>query len=310
MKRNVGLALAIGVIVSTFSGVPVFAADIPGTATVRNVAPEATAAAIKTMEDVDDNTLDPQTQYKFIVTVRDNNTLVGIENVVLKLYTNAAGEGATDAVENHYTFLFRASDNVWKEIGPSSVNNHLVTGSCVKPSVLSVASDNYVFVVKLSWAATPTTGGGWTAKWIATDDNGSQGNNTKTFDVNEYLTLTIDDAKLTFSAEPGQNDVEPTENPTIITVTANYNFNIQCKLSGDLIGSTWRGRIPMANIQAAQDVFHTGEIILSDNYDSLWPNVAYGEYVEKDVYWFADIPFPLRNDKYTARFYVRAIKYT
>jgi hypothetical protein len=310
IKRSMELALAIGLVVSTFSSVPVFAADIPGTATVNNVAPEATAVAIKTMAYMDDNTLDPQTQYRFIVTVRDNNTLAGIENVVLKLYTNAAGENAADAVKNHYTFLFRASDNVWKEIGPGPVNSHLVTGSCVKPSDLSVASDNYVFVAKLSGAATATTGGGWTAKWIATDDNGFSGNNTKTFDVNEHLSLTIDDAKLTFSGFPGDKDVQPTENPTVATVTANYNFNIQCKLSGDLTGKNWGGTIPMADLQAARDVFHTSEIRLSDSYNNLWSNVGYGEYVQRDIYWFADIPIPLREDKYTAMFYIKAIKYT
>ena len=309
MKRSIGFALALGLLVSTFSIVPVFA-DISGTATIINVAPEVTTVAIKTMEDVDDNTLNPQTQYKFTVTVRDNNTLTDIENVVLKLYTNVAGENAADAVENHYTFLFRASDNVWTEIGPSQFNDHLVTGSCVKPSKLSVASDKYIFVVKLSWVAKPTTSGGWTAKCIATDDNGSSGDNTKTFDVNEYLTLMIDDEKLTLSARPGENDVQPTENPTIVTVTANYNFNIQCKLSGDLIGSTFGGRIPMSNIEAAQDNIHTGEIELSDNYSNLWSNVDYGEYIEKDIYWSADIPYPLMGDKYTAIFYVRAIKYT
>lgn len=310
MKRSIGLALVTVLVVSTFSGVTVFAADIQGTATVSNVAPEATAVAIKTMADVDDNTLDPRTQYKFIVTVRDNNTLVGIKNVVLKLYTNAAGEGAEDAVETHYTFLFRASDNVWREIGPGPVNSHLVTSSCVKPSDLSVASGNYVFVVELSGAATATTDGGWTAKWIVTDDNDSQGNNTMTFDVNEHLSLRIDDAKLTLSARPGENDIQPTENPTVATVNTNYNFNIQCKLSGNLRGKNFGDIIPMANIQAAQDNLHTGEIILSNSYDNLWSNVDYGEYVEKDIFWFADIPYPLMGDIYTAIFYVKAIKYT
>jgi hypothetical protein len=38
--------------------------------------------------------------------------------------------------------------------------------------------------------------------------------------------------------------------------------------------------------------------------------VGYGEYVQRDIYWFADIPIPLREDKYTAMFYIKAIKYT
>jgi hypothetical protein len=309
MRGSIGFALMLGLVMSTFCA-PIFANDIPGSTTVSNVPPEATSVAIKTMADVNDNTLNPQTQYKFIVTVRDNNNLTDIENILLKLYTNAAGENAADAVENHYTFLFRASDNTWTEIGPGQFNDHLATRLCVKPSELSVVSDEYKFVVNLSSVTTPTIGGGWTAKWIVTDDNGSSGNNTKTFDVNEYLTLMIDDAKLTISAYPGQNDLQPTENPTIVTVTANYNFNIQCKLSGDLIGSTFRDRIPMSNIKAAQDNTHAGEIKLSDNYSNLWSNMDYGEYTEKDIYWFADIPYPLMGDTYTAIFYVRAIKYT
>jgi hypothetical protein len=294
---------------STFC-VPIFATDIPGSTTVSNVPPEAISVSIKTLADVNDNTLNPQTQYKFIVTVRDNNNLTDIENILLKLYTNVAGENAPDAVENHYTFIFRASDNIWMEIGPGQFNDHLTTGLCVKPIELSVVSDEYKFVVNLSSITTPTTSGGWTAKWIVTDDNGSSGNSTKAFDVNEYLVLMIDDAKLTISAYPGQNDLQPAENPTIVTVTANYNFNIQCKLSGDLIGSTFGDRIPMSNIKAAQDVSHTGEIRLSDNYINLWSNLGYGEFVARDIYWFADIPFPLSGDTYTSDFYVRAIKYT
>jgi hypothetical protein len=309
MNRGILFALMLGLVISMYCA-PIFATDIPGSTTISNVPPEATSVAIKTMADVNDNTLNPQTQYKFIVTVRDNNNLTDVENILLKLYTNVAGENATDAVENHYTFLFKASDNTWTEIGPSKFNEHLTTGLCVKPSELSVVSDEYKFVVNLSPVTTPTTGGGWTVKWIITDDNGSSGSSTKTFDVNEYLMLMIDDAKLTISAYPGQNDLQPTENPTIVILTANYNFNVQCKLSGDLIGETFGDRIPMSNIKAAQDESHMGEIKLSDNYSDLWSNVEYGELIEKDIYWFADIPFPLMGDTYTADFYVRAIKYT
>ena len=309
MKRVIGFALILGLAISTVCA-PILATDIPGSTTISNVPPEVISVSIKTLANVNDNTLNPQTQYKFIATVRDNNNLTGIENILLKLYTNEAGENAADAVENHYTFLFRASDNTWMEIGPGQFNDHLTTGLCVKPSKLSVVSDEYKFVVNLSSVTTPTIGGGWTAKWMVTDDNGSSNSNTKTFDVNEYLVLMIDDTKLTISAYPGQNDLQPAENPTIVTVTANYNFNIQCKLSGDLIGSTFHDRIPMSNIKATQDASHTSEIKLSDNYGNLWSNIGNGEFVEKDIYWFADIPYPLSGDAYTADFYVRAIKYT
>jgi hypothetical protein len=300
MKRMVIFALMLGLIISTLCA-PIFAGDIPGSTTVSNVPSEVTSVSIKTLADVKDNTLNPQTQYKFIATVRDNNNLTDVETILLKLYTNVAGENATDAVENHYTFLFRASDNSWTEIGPSQFNEHLATGLCVKPFELSLVSDDYTFVVNLSPITTPTSDGGWTAKWIVTDDNGASGSGTEAFDVNEYLKIT---------ANPGQNDLQPEENPTVVTVTSNYNFNIQCKLSGDLVGSTFNDRIPMSDIKATQDLSHAGEIRMSDNYGNLWTNVGYGEFVDRDIYWFADIPFPLMGDTYTADFYVRAIKFT
>jgi hypothetical protein len=81
-------------------------------------------------------------------------------------------------------------------------------------------------------------------------------------------------------------------------------------LSGDLIGSQFGDRIPMSNIKAGQDSLHTGEIRLNDNYSNIWSNVGYGEFISRDIYWFADIPFPLMGDTYRADFYVRAIKYT
>jgi hypothetical protein len=309
MKKGVIFALTLGLVISTFCA-PILATDIPGSTTVSNVPPEVVSVAIKTMADVNDNTLNPQTQYKFIATIRDNNNLADVDNVLLKLYTNAAGENAADAVENHYTFLFSASDHTWKEIGPSQLNDHLTASLCLEPSDLSVASSDYTFVVNLSPVATATTDGGWTAKWIVTDDNGASGGSAEPFDVNEHLMLIIDDTKLTISAYPGQNDLQPAENPTVVTVTSNYNFNVQCKLSGDLIGETFGDRILMSDIKAAQDVSHTGEIRLGDNYANLWSNVRYGEFVERDIYWFADIPYPLSGDTYTADFYVRAIKFT
>lgn len=281
-------------------------ASATGSATGGNLTPEVTSVDITTTGDVPDNTLDAETEYKFKATVRDNNTLADISTVVLKLYTAVAGEAGADENKSHYTFTFTAIDDVWTETGPGPDNVHLVTTSCVKPSDLTVQSDNYVFVVKLSGAAESIPD--WTAKWIATDDNSLVGNNTKTFEVNEYISLAIDDATLTFSGSPGDTDRTPTETPTVATVTANDNFSVQVKLSADWSGVAFSQTIGMDNTKAAQDAEKTGVVTMKATYENVWSNVGFGANVQKDLYWFLDLPVPLRDDVYTVTFTVNATK--
>lgn len=251
------------------------------------------------------DSVDPQAEENFPSTVQDNNTLADIDNVVLKVFLTTAGEGAADAIENHYTFTFTAVDNVWTETGPGPDNDHLITTSCTYPSDLALQSDNYKFVIKLSAVATI---GEWTAKWIATDDNNAEGSKTDTFSVTEYISMEIDDTTLTFSGNPGDIDIQPSpEQPTVCTVYTNKTFKISAKLSADWLGGTHGGTIGMENTEAARTAGKASAVTLSNAYAIVWTDVAPGEPVIKDIYWFLDLPVPLRDDVYTTTFYVQAL---
>jgi hypothetical protein len=267
-----------------------------------SVAPDVTAIAVTTMADVPEDNLDPQTNYKFKVSVTDNNTLADISTVELKLYYDNIL--LPDNRRNHYTFKFTAP-GTWEEIGPDTDERHLVTGSCVAPDNTQT-SGTYVFVVKLDVIAQPTVSNDWDAWAKATDDNGLTDDLTdeNKFKVNDYVSLTVDDAALTFTGSPGQENVEPTEQPTVATVDTNRDFEIRVKV--DNWAGSLGGTIGADNTKAAQGASHENEIVMSNSYAELWTNVGYGEDVAKNIYWFLDIPGSARDPSYTTTFYVQA----
>jgi hypothetical protein len=307
MRKQIVLALVIGLLVILMEPSVVFAASeseqqISGTLN-SYMAPDVTAIAVTTMGDVAEDNLDPQTDYKFKVSVTDNNTLVDISTVELKLYVDNIL--LPDDRRNHYTFKFTAPDT-WEEIGPDTDERHLVTGSCQPPDNTQKSGD-YVFVVKFDVIAQPTLSNQWDAYAKATDNNSTSDNLTdgNKFDVNDYVSLTVDDENLTFTGAPGDENVEPTEQPTVATVDANRPFDIQCKVNdwtgslGDTIGAD--------NTKAAQDNLHTGENILSSTiYRNIWTNASYGEGETKDIYWFLTIPDEANDPSYTTIFFVKA----
>ena len=307
MRRQIGLALLIGLIAMSMAPSAIFAADSsekPISGQLNNyVPPDVTAIAITTMENVAENNLDPQTNYKFSVSTTDNNTLADISTVELKLYVDNVL--LPDGRRNHYSFKFTAP-GTWEEIGPDNDERHLVTDNCVAPDN-SQTSGDYVFVVKFDIVAQPTSSYEWDAWAKATDNNALTDNLTdeNKFNVNNYVSLTVDDSTLTFNGSPGQNDVAPTEQPTVATVDANVNFLVQCKVD-DWSGSRG-GTIGANNTKAAQDNQHSGEITLSTSYSFLWPNVFYGENVTSEIYWFLNIPTLARDPSYTTTFYVNAM---
>jgi len=308
VKKKIGLALVLGLIAMSMAPSAAFAADSSQSISgqLNNyVAPDVTAIAVTIMTDNTEDNLDPQTNYKFKVSVTDTNTLADIENVVLKLYVDNID--LPDNRRNHYTFRFTAP-NTWDEIGPDNDERHLVTENCVAPDNAQ-QSGTYVFVVKLDVIAQPTLSNQWDAYAKATDDNALTDELTdeNKFKVNDYVSLTVDDASLTFSGSPGQENVEPSEQPTIATVDANDIFDIQGKV--DNWAGSLGGTIGADNTKAAQDNLHTGEIILNTDYVSLnyiWENVDYGEDVAKNIYWFLNIPSLATDPSYTTTFYVRA----
>ena len=303
------VSLVLGLLVMSMASSAVFAASeseksISGKLSIANVAPEVTAIAVTTMADVPEDNLDPQTNYKFKVSVTDNNTLVDISTLELKLYYDNIL--LPDDRRDHYTFKFTAP-STWEEIGPDTDERHLVTGSCVAPADNTQQSGTYVFVVKFDVIAKPTALNKWDAYAKATDDNGLTDELTdeNKFDVNDYISLTVEDDNLTFSGSPGEENVEPAEQPTVATVDTNVDFHVQCKVD-NWVGSS--STIGADNTKAAQTAAHDSEITLSTGYNNLWTNVGYGESVARDIYWFLNVPISASDSSYTTTFYVKALK--
>jgi len=306
VRRQIGLALLIGLIAMSMAPSAIFAADSsekPISGQLNNyVPPDVTAIAVENMDNQAVTDLDPQINYKFKVSVTDNNTLADISTVELKLYVDDIF--LPDDRRNHYSFKFTAP-GTWEEIGPDTDERHLVTDNCAAPDN-SQTSGDYVFVVKFDVVAQPTSYE-WDAWANATDNNALTDNLTgeNMFKVNNYISLTVDDSTLIFNGSPGQNDVEPEEQPTVATVDANVIFIIQCKVD-DWAGSRG-GTIGANNTKAAQDNQHYGEITLSTDYGGsiLWSNF-YGENVASNIYWFLNIPSSASDPSYTTTFYVKA----
>jgi len=305
VKKEIGLALVLGLIAMSMAPSKVFAADSSQSISGQlnnSVAPDVTAIAVTTMADVPEDNLDPQTNYKFKVSVTDNNTLADISTVELKLYVDNIL--LPDNRRNHYTFKFTAP-GTWEEIGPDTDNRHLENENCVAPDN-TLTSGDYVFVVKLDVIAQPGVSNLWDVYAKATDDNALTDELTdeNKFKVNDYVSLTVDDAALTFTGSPGQENVQPSENPTVATVDTNRDFDIRCKV--DNWAGSLGGTIGADNTKAAQGASHENEIILSNSYADLWTNVGYGEDVAENIYWFLNIPSSARDPYYTDNLYVQA----
>lgn len=253
---------------------------------------------------------DPNSAFDVKVEVRDNDGISDIEEVWLKVYENTKSQGDADSARDHYTFKWvRAGADNWFEVGPDSTSpyDHLVVASCSAGDDAKT-TDNFMFNIKLGVTASPNNK--WSV-WVKVVDNAGEQDNQEfanKFDVNEYMSLSIDDATLTFSGDPGETDKAASENPTVCTVDANFDFNIQVKLSGDWSGATFGGSIPMASTHADQNGSSPWDLNLSAIYQPIWSSVGWGEDVIKNVYWFIDFPLPLRDDVYSTTFYVNVVK--
>lgn len=291
--KTAGLAAVLAMIVIGMTPLVTATSDGDGEATAGNIAPEVTSA-----EPSPDNIVDlTLASENFNCTVRDNNTLADIDNVQLILYTTDATVDGENHIENHYVFWFDPTDNsFYSVLGAAYIDNE----SSSYPSDLTENSDNYNFVVKLSGGA--KAGTDWHAKWTAVDDNENIGSMSDTFEVLEYISLSILPATQTFSGDPGDMGQTATEGAITCTVTANTNFDIATKLFADWEGTTYGGTIGADNTHASGG----SSIDLSTVYADVWTNVTFGEDVTNDITYTLDLPVPLRDDVYTATININA----
>jgi predicted alpha-1,2-mannosidase len=129
------------------------------------------------------SSLDANVYYNIIAKVRDNDNLLDVNQVILNLYENSLNQGASDNVQNHYTFNWVRGAG-FNEVGPGPGNEHLDVNACT-PGSYSVTTDNWTFRIRLDVTALP---GQWNL-WVKVVDNANQQENlvfANKFTVNPY----------------------------------------------------------------------------------------------------------------------------
>jgi len=130
------------------------------------------------------SSIDVDVYYSVKVKFRDNDNLLNVDEVWLKLYDNSLSQGAPDNVQNHYTFKWIRGEG-FSEVGPRASNEHLNVGACSPGSDL-VTTDNWTFRIKLDVTAEP---GSWNLWAKVVGNAGHQDNEefTNKFTVNPYV---------------------------------------------------------------------------------------------------------------------------
>jgi hypothetical protein len=256
-----------------------------------NVPPEVLACTTP-------SSVDPNSAFDVKITVRDYNKLSDIKEVWVVLYSSSVGRGDSDSARNHYTFKW-VRDVGFTEVGPGPDNEHLVVSGCSAGND-NLTTDNWTFRIKLGKVAEPTTWNVW-AKAVETLDNQDNETFASKFTVNIYLELSLDDTALTFSGLQGET-LAASQNPTVTTVTANVDFDIQVKGAGDWSGP---GTLLLSNTKADKDGSSPYDLDISTSWQNLWTGVGWGEEVQKNIYWFLTVPMNTTPGDYTNTMYVR-----
>lgn len=263
-----------------------------------NIVPEVLNVYITNMADAPVSALDPIVQYKFLVEIRDNDKLSDVNEVWLRIFENTLDWFADDNARNHYTFKWvRAGAENWFEIGPDAVDeNHIVKGSC-SAGQDSLTTDNWVFVIKLGGVAIPTN---WNVRADAIDGSASANEEfANHFSVNVYFSISFSTDNITLKGHAGDTDVAAEENPITVTISANVNFDFKEKISGPFTNED-------ENFYVDGDGAAPYAITLSTIYQTLYASVAWGGGIQKNEYYFIDIP-EYAHGTYTVTLYTELV---
>jgi len=250
MKKTLMCALSVAVL-AVFLCLPAYAGinegTSAGTAVVGNAAPTVSSPGLWTVVPVDANNtnLSVDTEYWVNCTVGDNNQLYNIANVTYFIWEdNEADVNSADADATHMTFAYLNASDAFDEIGPDGGgDSHLIPANCSDPADHSATSGTYKLAWKLAKTANYTASISWKVN-VTVYDGASETANVQTliFGVNAYYELTVDDAAhgWTGLASPSTDTqiTTPIDGNINVTVTANNNFKLQAKGSGDLANGT------------------------------------------------------------------------
>jgi len=266
---------------------------VSGTATVSAVPyPPEVQLVVPT-----DTTWTPYAWTTVTVTVRDED--MNLQNIYLMAYEGSLDNTASDDARNHYTWVASKTEAGWSFSCPLD-GAYIDTTGCSVTEDSNAKTYTAVFKVRVAKTAAPGT---WDlyARGVDSQNADSYLENAGAVTVAVYLELSLDDTTATFSGAQGQT-VGASENPTVATVTANTNFNIDVKGAGNWSGP---GTLSLSTTKADQDGSAPYDLSLSTSWQSLWSGVGYGEGVTRNIYWFLEIPVDATPGNYTNTLYVR-----
>ena len=309
VKYALATLLAVCILFST--GV-VFAASSgssDGSAQVGNTAATLVNPGFYDITDSDANntSVDVWTEYYVNCTVTDDNTLNDLENVTYIIWDETyADEGSADSNVNHYTFRYENDTDTWEEVGPDAAgDSHLVSGNCSDPADHAVISGTFKLAFKLHKTANYTAlTTAWKIKTIAYDSDTSDSNQQLFFGVNFFVELTVDDSSHAWSSlNPGDADIlidTPADGKIDVTVTANAQFDLQVKGSGDLAKTGGGTPIGLGNVTIHEDTLGSS-VSLTESYADIGglTGLSSGESQAHSLKLWIDVPSGTEHGTYT-----------
>jgi len=266
--------------------------------------------------DQNNTSIDVWTEYHVNCTVTDDNTLNDLENVTYIIWEETyADEGSADSNVNHYTFRYVNDTDAWEEVGPDAAgDSHLVSGNCSDPADHAATSGTFKLAFKLHKTANYTAlTTAWKIKIIAYDSDTSGSNQQLFFDVNFFVELTVDDSSHAWSSlNPGDTDVlidTPADGKIDVTATANAEFDLQAKGSGDLTKTGGGTPIGLGNVTIHKDT-QGSSASLTESYADIGglTGLSSGESQVHSLKLWIDVPLGTEHGTYTYTLDIQGVK--
>lgn len=310
MKRKLTvLAISAMMIMTVLISAPaVIGGEASGSADVGNAAPEIISMTVENNAADDINT--PESYFLFKVTVRDNNSLADIDNVIVMVYENSLADTDADNKENHYTFWFDPSDNSWHSSPATNAqgDNFIDIDSSSYPDDLTDNADNYVFRILINGTAA------WDNDWnaYAKVDDGTATDTSESaneFGVGVYIAYTLDVSTLEWSAlsVPSTNNAcdNNTDNPMVTGIETNVSFDVRNKMD-NWSYSTYTIGADNTSFYKTDTV--ESEITMDTDYKDVHTAVGEGEALTENIYYWLDIPTATPKGLYQSTFYIEVVE--
>jgi hypothetical protein len=178
--RFIGVLMALAVLFSLAPVVMAAEDTVTGSFTPLNVLPTVTAVNVYDAANSTIANISPQVYYFVKVTAGDGNTIEDIDQIDVHLFLDASG---TDPVSPGTGNMSSCGILTWDKDGGgsewtidagSSTTWSVVSANCTKPSSMTAASGEWVFVMRAGKVATETPGAGnWDLYGEAIDGSGS-----------------------------------------------------------------------------------------------------------------------------------------